>query len=319
MGMSDNGLAGSKPRRSLSAALTAAIAVCALGAYVDAAPPPAADTHSLDTVTVIAQKDRQELQRRVNNFVSSVIVRHNDWPYSRWKLPVCPLVAGLSREQGEFILTRVSQIANAAGVELGPEKCTGNFLVIFTRQPYELITKWRRKNPGMFDVTYGEPQFRRFLNSSKPVRVWYNAEFPDVDDTNEVLTGGVNLNQFYGSGGTRLSPSRLKWSMIRDINTAIMVVDSNRLQGLNFGQLADYIALVGLAEINLDKDFGDAPTILRLFTASGRSSSTGLTDWDQAFLKSVYSTNREDVLQLSEMKTRVLESIAPQLQPRSPQ
>jgi hypothetical protein len=267
-----------------------------------------ADT--LDSITVEAQRSRKDLERRIDTFVSAIIVKHNDWPYARWHLPVCPLVAGLPKAQGEFILERVSEIARAATVKLAPEKCTGNFLVVFTGQPYELITQWRRRNPGMFDVSYGEAQFGRFLNSTRPVRVWYNAEFPDDNDTTEeILTGGINMNQFYGAGSARLPNSKLKWGAVRVINTAIVVVDTKHLKKLNLGQLADYIGVVGLAEINLDRNSGDAPTVLRLFSSDSSAAGTGLTDWDRAFLKSVYSTRQEDVLQLSEMKTEMFKTI----------
>jgi hypothetical protein len=42
-------------------------------------------------------------------------------------------------------------------------------------------------------------------------------------------------------------------------------MDAKQVGNLNFGQLTDYIGVVGLAQINLDKPLGDAPTILKLF------------------------------------------------------
>jgi hypothetical protein len=83
------------------------------------------------------------------------------------------------------------------------------------------------------------------------------------------------------------------------------------LHGNTVGQLADYIAVVGLAEINLGRDLGDAPTILHLFRASGQSSDGGLSVWDQAFLKSLYDTPQESIFQLSKMTTEAMTIIAP--------
>jgi hypothetical protein len=77
------------------------------------------------------------------------------------------------------------------------------------------------------------------------------------------------------------------------------------------GQLADYIAVVGLAEIDFDKDLGDAPTILHLFRTSGQSFDGGLSVWDQAFLKSLYDTPQESTFQLSKMTTEAVTIIAP--------
>ena len=46
---------------------------------------------------------------------------------------------------------------------------------------------------------------------------------------------------------------------------AQLVVDSKRIQKLQLVQVADYIGLVGLAEVNLDTDMGSAPSIMKLF------------------------------------------------------
>src|SRR5450631_3761667 len=68
-----------------------------------------------DTVTVEGQRNRADLQRKVNTFLSSVIVHHHDWSFARWDQAVCPLVASLSHDEGEFMLTRLSAIVRAAG------------------------------------------------------------------------------------------------------------------------------------------------------------------------------------------------------------
>jgi hypothetical protein len=108
----------------------------------------------------------------------------------------------------------------------------------------------------------------------------------------------------------RARGSRLLYDDVPAISTAIVIVDSNRIEGLKFGQLADYVALIGLAEVNLDKDLGDVPTILHLFSARAGAKQQGLTPWDEAFLKALSGTPQEDVMQLSEMQTAALRYIA---------
>jgi hypothetical protein len=85
----------------------------------------------------------------------------------------------------------------------------------------------------------------------------------------------------------------------------------NRTQDLNVGQLADYVAMVGLAEIRVDADLGETPTILQLFQES-KNPPQGLSAWDQAFLYSLYNTRQASVLQASSIKTSMLKRIAPQ-------
>ena len=64
-----------------------------------------------------------------------------------------------------------------------------------------------------------------------------------------------------------------------------------------------------MAELRLDANLGDAPTILQLFSASQRRP--GLTSWDQSFLKALYHTDQTDKMQLSEIKISIVRDIAP--------
>jgi hypothetical protein len=277
----------------------------------DATPSKPANP-PLDTVTVEAKRNRKELEKRVDRFLSSAIVHHTDWAFARWRQPVCPIILGLLEEQGEFIVGRVSEIARQAGVPLAPAKCAANFAVIAAQEPNALINKWRRRNPRLFDTTYGEAPFKRFLEVSRPVRVWYNAQFVNRDG---MPFWADTVNEDGSTKRIYTRPRHLGGLMhypdVREINTAIIILDRNMLHDITVSRLADYIAVVGLAEINLDRDLGDAPTILHLFRASGQSFDGALSIWDQAFLKSLYSTPQEDVLQLSHMTTEAAKIIAP--------
>jgi hypothetical protein len=50
--------------------------------------------------------------------------------------------------------------------------------------------------------------------------------------------------------------------------------------------------MVGFAEIKPGAHVGDAPTILKLFDSSATAAPAGLSGWDQAFLKSLYTNSR---------------------------
>jgi hypothetical protein len=88
-----------------------------------------------------------------------------------------------------------------------------------------------------------------------------------------------------------------------------VVVDSNKVGGLDLGALADYIGVIGLAQINLDKQLGDAPTILKLFTAPEDARPTAMTAWDKALLHALYSTGQTERMQTSQMETVALRDI----------
>jgi hypothetical protein len=103
--------------------------------------------------------------------------------------------------------------------------------------------------------------------------------------------------------------SRLTNAVVRDIGSAIVVVDLDQVASLNMGQLIDYIGLVGLAEINLDKNVGEAPTILKVFASAETPRPAAMTDWDKALLYSLYTTEQKSNLQLSSMETSIFNQL----------
>jgi hypothetical protein len=56
-----------------------------------------------DTVTIEANKER-ELKRQIGKFVADAVFTYLNDSLERWNTPICPLVAGLPKERGEFIL-----------------------------------------------------------------------------------------------------------------------------------------------------------------------------------------------------------------------
>lgn len=112
----------------------ALLALLLLVSSVKADPPakssdPQSDA-KLNTITVKAR--RQTLERQVSAFVSAISIAPSNEALARWENPtfICPLVGGLPRDDGEFILTRLSSIALAAGAPLGSAHCKPNFYII---------------------------------------------------------------------------------------------------------------------------------------------------------------------------------------------
>jgi hypothetical protein len=104
--------------------------------------------------------------------------------------------------------------------------------------------------------------------------------------------------------------TRLRHSAVPSLSSVIVVVDTKRVEKLNFGQLADYIGMIGLAEVNPDAEVGPVPTILRLFRTAP-DPPQGLSAWDEAFLASLYGVDQGSVLQQLMMKRTMVSSLAP--------
>jgi len=260
---------------------------------------------ALETVTVEALRQRQLLKRRVGDFVSSITMPSRSESLARWQVPICPLVAGLSPDKGEFILARLSQIARDADIPLLAEGCDANLLVVMTHEPEALLKMWWSKEHRLFNKDRGVGGIKRTIRSGAPVRVFYNAcsVAPGTAKTFSLKGGPIC--------GTGVPGSRLTWDAVRVIYSVIVVVDLEQARTLTFGPLTDYIAMTSLAQLRTDPELGAAPTILRLFDETDETPSQGLSAWDRAFLKSLYATDPDNVLQLSQIKVRMLDDVAP--------
>jgi hypothetical protein len=275
--------------------------------------PSSPDKSPLETITVEA---RRQLERQVSHYVFTVVVHTLHDSLARWDAPICPLVAGLTRERAEFTLSRISQIATAAGAPLAAEQCKANFYVIVTPEPDLLLKKWWRRDPNMYNKANGMGHINSFLHSSRPVRCWYNSELRSSDGG--IISPDARVAGLSGMGLEKLQlptikishDTRLLYTAVQSVASVIVVVDANRTRDLTVGQLADYVAMVGLAEIRSDADLADTPTILRLFQDSNNPPQ-GLSAWDEAFLYSLYHTDQASVLQTSSIKTSMLKRIAP--------
>ena len=277
------------------------VATITLGAIVGtmASAAPAASASPEETLQeVLVTANRAQLVPRVSKFVARIVVRQNEEGLPRWLEPVCPLVTGLSRQEGEYVLGRISEIATAAVVPLGGEKCRPNLFILVTSQPRELLQAMEKRNRA---VTFGDATpttVDQFIATARPVRVWYNTDMR----TPEGITPSSGLGYAAqvtggGLGGARVfndidRTSHILLSKIWVLSSVYVVVDRERLAGVSRGQFADYVSMVSLADIKLGANLGDSDTILRLFDGEPAAAAAGLSLWDQAFLKSLYTTDQ---------------------------
>lgn len=277
-----------------------------------AAAPPAEGKPKLDTVTVEA---RRQLDRQVNEFVSSVIVHYMYDSLVRWDAPVCPLVAGLPRDQGEFMLARLSRNALDAHAPLAGEHCNPNFIVVVTAEPDVLLKRWWRRDPQMYNRNNGLGGVKRFMRSSQAVRCWYNSEFRTSDGTavsaDSLVPGlfGTGLVAMHVPVASLPTGSRIRYTAVQALSSVIIVADQKQLQQVNIGQLADYISMTGLAEIHTDVDTHEVPTILQLFRNTPEPPPQSLTAWDQSLLQALYTTTQANVMQASAIKVSMEKSL----------
>jgi hypothetical protein len=261
---------------------------------------------------VIVEAKRIELQRRVYDFVSGITERgYLEQSLGRWNQPICPLVAGIPSAQGEFILRQVSVAAQAAGARLAGRKCKPNFHVVLTYDPDELMQLWRKRAPRLFGMA-SPTAVRNVMAKARPVRVWYNAwEKCGNGEQGGVIAGASISDAWTFMGDCNVEDTRLQWNAVVSIQSVVVIVDIDDITGVKIGPLADYIALVGLAKVDLDADLGDAPTVLSLFAASTGPAPQNMSEWDRAFLKGLYTTTQPSRFQRSEITRQMVRGLVP--------
>src|SRR5688572_9857750 len=264
---------------------------------------PVAPEAELGPVTVEARKRRELIDTQVSEFVHVVAGSGLVESLARWNVPVCVATAGLTAAEADFVAKRIAKIATDADVPLGGPACGPNFLDIVTPDPEKLLREWWSEEHRLFNRDRGLGGVNRFVRADQPVRAWHNAcNAPP----------GIPTHAFSTSGhcGSGVTGSRLTWAAVRAVYSAIVVVDLDQIEGLTFGQVADYVAMVGLAKIRPDPELGDISTILGLFSANGSDQSKGLTVWDRSFLKAVYATTEGSTAEISQIKLRMSEDLA---------
>lgn len=274
----------------------------AVGLSIAASLAYAAAPNNKVTEEVIVEGTRPEIEKRAYTFVTGVT--HDGYltkSLARWNQPICPLVAGIPVDQGEFILRGVSQAALAAGAKLGPRNCKANFHVVVTSEPDELLVLWRERAPRLFG---GESRtaVRRVMSTPRPIRIWYNAqECAPVGAWTATQDAGGTLGQMFPVGSCTIKDTRLEFNAVRPISSVIVLVDFDDVKAMKLGALTDYISMVGLAQVDLDGDWADAPTVLRLFSNSADVAAQRMSAWDRSFLKALYSTPQKSRFQRSEI------------------
>jgi hypothetical protein len=109
----------------------------------------------------------------------------------------------------------------------------------------------------------------------------------------------------------RAENSRIVSGVAESMDVVVVMVDTQHTGTATFGQLADYVAMVSLARIDLNASLENSKTILRLFSPSVEALPPGLTDLDRAFLKGLYKSRDALVNQRSHIARSMAVDLVP--------
>lgn len=257
-----------------------------------------AQQNASDTIIVRGTRiDPGQARDRAVDFVKRTGVANGQQQVARWIIPICVKVFGLTTSQAVRIEDSMLDIAYEANMPVAGPGCQPNITVTFAPNAGEVVRHIYAKKPQQLrEVSQSERE--QLLSGEAPIRWWYATEMMDREGmrSNNIsapwLTAGegtgapvslptvdgVTTTQQYNSGSNVRTPT------VRSLYGATVVVDATKAGNTPVDAIAAYSAMVAFAEMNASAPPPDS--ILGLFQPS--SVETSLTDWDMAFLKSLY-------------------------------
>ncbi|HYD86123.1 MAG TPA: hypothetical protein VEA80_01485 [Vitreimonas sp.] len=240
--------------------------------------------------------------------------------YARWSARLCPSIAGLAPSEAQTLIDHMALRAREVGVEAERSGCSPNLIIIFAPDANRLareIVDTRRDLMGYYTaddvVTAGREALEEFATSARPVRWWHvsrtvTADGRQLADTDSRVGRGTadalaaaqgRPNEAAGLGNglrgveaTRSQGTRTRRATRQDFSFALVIVDAPSVSRFAPAQVADYLAMAALVQLNPDADLSAFPSILNLFQ-SPETAPPGLTEWDRAYLQGLYSATRE--------------------------
>jgi hypothetical protein len=288
---------------SFRAAGTALLSVAVLAI---ACPTGVIASQSTDETIIVrgTRIDPAEARQRAVDFVKSTGVANGQKQVARWVVPVCIKVIGVSTVQEAKVTGQMLAIAREADIPIGKADCEPNLTVTFAEDAGYVVRHINARKPRQFREL-NRTEKEQLLNGSAPVRWWYATEMMDRDGvkSNNISPGWIGAGEGSGVPGNAVtsalsvggegditstqqynSGSNVRTPTVRSLYGATVIVDATKAGSTPIDAISAYAAMVAFAEM----DAGAPPpdSILGLFQPDSVEST--LTDWDIAFLKSLY-------------------------------
>ena len=295
--------------RSTILALFSAAALAAQVVAQEAAPPAADDSSAaIDEVIVRGRRMSEiddDLRIVIKDFIGEVVSKPPGRGYARWHDRVCVGVHNLPTNAAQYLIDRISSLVLEVGLTVGEPGCAPDVVIVFATDANFVATYMVGVEPMMFrpagqsnnDMTLSRAQLDEFTHSDRAVR-WWHVSLPVYAHSRQpaiILPGASGSPWSANSAGAPVDsvqgPSRIHDGIVDELQRVIVVVDASKLKGTTWQQIADYLAVVSLAQIDPDTNPAAFDSILNLFT--NPAAYSGLTDWDRSYVRALYEFDQE--------------------------
>ncbi len=270
-------------------ALSMGLAVTMVSAQEAPQPAPAqAEPAPLDDVVV-----RGRLEEQVRRFTEGASNPVRSRGLARWRGPVCIGVYNFQREAGQQIADGLVHAGEALNVPIKDGPCEPNIMIIGAADSRAVATQWvgreyREFRPNIARAALSREKLEHFTTADVPVR-WWAISRPAYFD---ILTGRRVLTNGPGRGPIAIHTAMNRERHTRDdLQRLIIILDVDRVASVSAENLIAYLTMVSFAQIDMQAEMSEFPTILNLFRPG--YAATGLTSWDEAYVQGLYDVWRD--------------------------
>ena len=187
----------------------------------------------------------------------------------------------------------LAHLGGALGVPIEDEDCNPNIFIVGTEDGRALAEAWVRRDyrdfrPNTSRAALSPSRLTDFIEMETPVR-WWAISRPTYFD---IYTGRtVQTSNLTGGGPPPRIPVYAKSMMSArtrdDIQRLVVILDVAQMEQTQLEDLIAYLALVVFSQVDMGADMRAHDTILNPF--NGTHTGGGLTQWDRAYLASMYA------------------------------
>ncbi|MBI5941825.1 MAG: hypothetical protein HY859_15525, partial [Caulobacterales bacterium] len=219
-----------------------------------ATPPPAPPPPTPVEGLVIQARPAAPPVDSVTAFVDDISAPTVNGRLARWDRRICPGVIGMQPAYAQKIIDRIALIAVTIGLRVGEPGCKANMVIVATDDGQAMARMVVDRNKrvlegGVDGSSRGRKALKAFVETPREVRWWHVTQTTGVDGF------GYQRDAQDGPGSLAVrSLGRIRATTRDNFLGVIIMVDVSRVGVIRFDALTDYIAMVGLAQIDPDTD-----------------------------------------------------------------
>jgi hypothetical protein len=244
----------------------------------------------------------RDRDKEVHEFVDALTPAPVGGQISRYERPVCPAATGLPQDQNQQVADRMRQVAREAQIRLAKVKCQPNVIVVVVDGKDAFIAALKKKYPVFFATPIGRDIV--IPKGSESATAWHIEGLLDSNGNEASIQLEMTMKVVGGNGMVTFVTERRKNYRSEDPDgsrikpmaqphfiSGLLIVERSALAGLTTTQLADYASMRLFGRTDPRRlSQSRVPSILTAIdTPMGSAVPLTLTNWDMAFLKSLYA------------------------------